>query len=99
MVNDVQRTPFKLINLIPLIDNVDENLIIFQKNLIDIDSEIELLTEDIAEREANQHEKYIYFIEVFLAKEFIYDWVNSLNYVPTNEEIANRLLEYVVNDA
>lgn len=99
MANDVQRTPFKLINLIPLIDSIDEDLIIFQKDSINIDSEIELLTEDIAKSEANQHEKYIYFIEVFLAKEFIHDWVNSLNYVPTNEEIANRLLEYVVNDA
>lgn len=89
----------KLIDLITLIDSVDEDLIIFQKDSIDIDSETELLTENIAKSVVNQHEKYIYFIEVFLAKEFIYDWVNSLNYVPTNEEIANRLLEYVLNDA
>ena len=43
--------------------------------------------------------KYYYLLEVFLAKEFIIDWIDSLNYSPSQDEIAKRLYEYGINDA
>ncbi len=43
--------------------------------------------------------KYYYLLEVFLAKEFVDDWVASLDYEPTKEEKAKRLYNYAINDA
>jgi hypothetical protein len=36
---------------------------------------------------------------VFLAKEFISDWIDSLDYSPSQEDVAKRLYEYGINDA
>lgn len=43
--------------------------------------------------------KYFYLIEVFLAKEFIEDWVQSLDYSPDDRETAKKLFEYAIKDA
>lgn len=42
---------------------------------------------------------YSYLLEVFLAKEFVENWLENLDYIPSNEEIAIRLYEYAINDA
>lgn len=40
-----------------------------------------------------------YFIEVFIAKEFLDGWVGSLEKVPTPSEKTARLIQYAINDA
>ena len=91
----------KLIDVIWQIDNISDDEIIFQENIYDIDSEVLL-----SKAEANDNgikefsgKKYYYLIEIFLAKEFINDWKNSLNYSPTPAAVAGRLHKYATDDA
>jgi hypothetical protein len=83
------------------INEADEDLIIFQKEKQDINSEVALFKGGQVENGVLTvgGQRYYYLLEVFLAKEFIEDWVNSLTYRPTDKEIAIRLWEYAINDA
>lgn len=90
----------KLIDLIKSFDSVDEELIIFQENLEDFNSDIILRHAEEGDNgiKIDNHKKYYYLIEVFLAKEFVEDWIQSLNYKPTDIEIAKRLFVYGTKD-
>lgn len=90
-----------LIDLISQINNVDEDLIIFLENMDDYKSDLILAypEEDDNGIKIENDNKYYYLLEVFLAKEFISDWIASLDYSPSPEEIAKRLYEYGINDA
>lgn len=91
----------KLTTLIDSIDEVDEEAIIFQSNLEDFNSDIILYYAEPDDNGIKEEDgiKYYYLLEVFLAKEFIEDWLNSLDYKPSLEETAKRLFEYAINDA
>jgi hypothetical protein len=88
-------------SLLKTINEVDDNLIIFQKGKVRLDSEIALfdgegVEEGILLKDGIQ---YHYLIEVFLAKEFIEDLASSFDTPPLGKEMAERLFEYAVNDA
>jgi len=88
----------KLVNLIKDMDNIDQEAIIFQEDKENPNSDIILsFTKDEWIKEEGR--KYYYLIEVFLAKEFVDDWVASLDYEPTIEEKVERLYDYAMNDA
>lgn len=91
----------KLVDLIGNLNNVDEDLIIFQENKADFNSDIILASAQEGDegKKVENGKEYFYLLEVFLAKEFVEDWVNSLSYKPTNEEIARRLHAYAIYDA
>ena len=40
-----------------------------------------------------------YFLEVFIAQDFIKEWTASLNSVPTPQQKCLRLIQYATNDA
>lgn len=40
-----------------------------------------------------------YFLEVFVARDFLADWQATLDEAPTNEERCDRLIRYAVDDA
>lgn len=40
-----------------------------------------------------------YFLEIGIAKEFIEDWLGSLEEQPTPSSICRRLISYALNDA
>lgn len=87
--------------LIKNINEVDEELIIFQKDELDINAEIVLLNNEDG---ANgvvvlDGEKYLYLLEVSIAKEFIEGWMSDLPAKPTDEEITQRVWEFAINDA
>ncbi len=88
-------------NLISQINEVDETLIIFQKDKLDFDSEIALF-----EQEENgglvfikENNKYIYLLEVNIAKDLISGWIEKENRKLNDKEIALRLFQYAINDA
>jgi len=91
----------KLTDLIKEINNIDQEIIIFQSDMNNYNSDIILLYEEADDEGIKESEgiKYYYLIEVFLAKEFLEDWEASLNYKPSIEEKAKRLHEYSINDA
>jgi len=49
--------------------------------------------------EAAVRENLKYFLEVFVARDFLADWQMSLSQQPTAEERCERLIHYAVNDA
>ncbi len=91
----------KLIDVVENIENIEDELIVFQENPDDYNSDVILTNSekggDLVENENGG--KYHYLIEIFLAKEFIDDWVRSLDYTPSSEEITRRLHSYAINDA
>ena len=40
-----------------------------------------------------------YFLEVFIAKEFLVDWVSTFDGVPTDQERVERVVHYAIYDA
>ena len=40
-----------------------------------------------------------YFLEVFIARDFLDDWKGSLDEEPTLQEKCARLIQYAINDA
>jgi hypothetical protein len=40
-----------------------------------------------------------YFLEVWLAKEFLEGWIETLEHAPSLEEICERLIGYAIDDA
>jgi hypothetical protein len=91
----------KLIDVIRDIDNLDEELIIFHVSKEDFTSDVILSYAEEGDNGVKQEDgiNYYYLLEVFLAKEFIEDWKNSLNYEPSEQEVAKRLFKYGINDA
>ena len=87
--------------LVHNINEQDENLIIFQKEVLSIDSEVVLFErdDDDSTTRTNDGIKYVYFLEMFLAQEFVSDWIESQKIKPDTREIAQRLLQYATYDA
>ncbi len=80
---------------------MDDDLIVFQKDKIDIDSDLLLVPADDGNKGPKRRNgtNYVYLIEIFLAKEFLEDWMQSLDYSPDARETAERLFEYAIYDA
>lgn len=90
-----------LVDFVKNIEDVDDDAIIFQEDKTNPDSAIILSYAEDGDGGTKEEggKKYFYLIEVFLAKEFIEDWVASLISKPNSKEIAKRLYEYAINDA
>ena len=41
----------------------------------------------------------VYFLEVYIAQEFLEGWISNFDTEPTLEEKCNRLIQYAINDA
>lgn len=90
-----------LIELIESLNTIDEELIIFIENKDDPNSDIILSNGEVGDNgiKIEHGKRFYYLIEIFLAKEFIDDYIGSLDYSPDQKEIAKRLYDYSVNDA
>lgn len=91
----------KLIDVIEIIDSIDDELIVFQEDCDDFSSDVILANAEEGDEGVENYieTNYFYLLEVFLAKEFIEDWIQSLDYTPSSEEIAKRINYYAINDA
>ena len=87
-------------NLIKDIDNVDKSLVIYQKDVLDINSDIELFSSDevVTNLVTKNGIEYHYLIEVSIAQDFLSSWQETLSYTLTDKEMATRLFEYGIND-
>lgn len=91
----------KLIDLIKTINNNDDELVIYMQDINDLNSDIMLVkcSEDNSSKMDIKGKSYYYLLEVSIAKEVIVDWKNTLNYTPSDYDIAQRVIEYAINDA
>ena len=83
------------------IDSFDEEYTIYVKKPWKPDSETIIAAEPI---EGGIPEDAVkinaeYFLEIFLAKEFLEGWILSVNNNPSVKEKCLRLIEYAENDA
>ena len=89
----------KLEQLIAKLDELDPDLTMFQRDHLDVESEIILLNDDVDEMEIEKDGvKYFYLIEVFIAQDFVESWLENADGKPNNRQIAERLFEYAIND-
>lgn len=90
-----------LVDFVNSIESVDEDSIIFQEDREIFESNIILGLAEEGDGGVKEEggKKFYYLIEVYLAKEFINDWIESINYKATPEDIAKRLYDYAINDA
>jgi len=91
----------KLIDLVKNIQSIDQESVIFQEHLENVNADIIISHAEEGDEGVKEYagKKYYYLIEVFLAKDFIEDWLTNLDYIPSQEAIAQRLHEYAVKDA
>ena len=47
----------------------------------------------------NEAESLSYFLEVFVVRDFLGDWLPSLETEPTLKDRCSRLIQYAINDA
>lgn len=83
------------------ISEVDEDLIIFQKDVLNVNSDTALFDGEGMENLVLTRDgiKYLYLLEVSIAKEFLDDWIQALKIKPNNKDLTKRLFEYAINDA
>ena len=83
------------------IHEVEDEFIIFRKHDLDIGSEIVLIHESVMDQTVIVKDgvECHYLLEVDLAKDFVRDWKNSISFIPTDEQIAQRIFQYAINDA
>jgi hypothetical protein len=90
----------KLIDVIKAIDSFDDELTIYASepwrndSLAIVDMEADDGLPQLAKEKG-----LTYFLEVFVALEFMEDWLASLKKRPSDEDICMRLIEYAINDA
>lgn len=93
----------KLTDLIDVINSIEEDdeLCIFQEDTGDYTADIILAkpVDGDAGVKVENGRRYVYLIEVFLANEFIDDWLANPALGTDKEKIAKRLYEYGINDA
>ncbi|MBI3771673.1 MAG: hypothetical protein HY272_03120 [Gammaproteobacteria bacterium] len=90
-----------LLDAIKVLDKLDENLTIYAQAPWELSSNvsIELEPDDGSLPMSADENSHVYFLEVFIAKEFVDGWISSLGKRPSDEEICKRLISYAINDA
>ncbi|PTB88924.1 hypothetical protein C9928_05210 [Pseudidiomarina aestuarii] len=81
--------------------DLDENLTIYVKAPWSFSSDaiVEVEPVDGLVPPHAKHLGFEYFLEVFIARDFLEGWIGSLGIRPTNRELTERLIRYAANDA
>lgn len=90
-----------LIEIIRDLDSFDSEGIICAKKPWSENSEALVVVEPQAQRLPAEAEKLgmDYFLDVFVAREFLEDWSANLNAEPTLQQQCARLVQYAITDA
>jgi hypothetical protein len=88
----------KLLEVVQRIPTLDGELTIYARQPWSHASDAELAIEGSEEEKKAKAAGLRYFIEVFVARDFLEDWRVSVKR-PTGEQSCERLIEYATNDA
>ncbi len=100
--NDVKWMRMKLIQIIgelPSCDTADTESTIYASEPWTTESEAIVARESEMSPSVLERLKMKYFLEVLVARDFLNDWIASLEKAPTVEERCARLIHYAINDA
>ena len=91
----------KLIEAIRDLDSIDDGSTIYATEPWTQDSQVVVVPElDAGGLPAEAHRLGMkYFLEVFLARDFLASWMANLKREPTLQEKCARLIQYAVTDA
>ena len=90
-----------LLEIVKYLDTLDDDSTIFASKPWAIESQAKAET-DLDEKGLSpiaQAEGLVYFIEVFIAREFLEDWIAGQPTNPSVEGQCRRLIDYALNDA
>jgi hypothetical protein len=88
-----------LIEAVRQIEDFDDELTIYARQPWTHAAEVRLAVEDSEEERQARKEGFQYFLEVFVAREFLEDWIPTQRRVPTDTQTCERLIAYAINDA
>ena len=88
-----------LIEAVQQIDELDGDLTIYARQPWSPSAEARLAVEGTEEEKKIRSGGLQYFLEVFIAREFLEDWRASQRRASTGAESCERLIAYAVNDA
>jgi len=90
-----------LLELVSALDSLDEESTIYASEPWAEDSKVFVAPEpDSGGLPAGAQELGLkYFLEVFIARQFLEDWAGNLGAEPTPPEKCARLIQYAINDA
>lgn len=99
--NMIKGEEMKLQDIVENINELDDSLTIYaempwscsSKAALAIESEDGSLPAELESKE------FTYFLEVFIAKEFLEDWAESMSSVVSAEQRCVRLIKYAEDDA
>ena len=89
----------KLIEAVQKLATLDGDLTIYARDPWALLSDAQLAVEGSEDEKKIKIEGLRYFLEVFVAREFIEDWKPTQKMLPTDEQSCARLIEYATNDA
>ena len=88
-------------NVIESLDSLNENSTIYAANPWTESSEVMVAQEPEAGGVPGEAAQLglKYFLEVFIARDFVNDWIASLETPPSLDETCKRLIRYATHDA
>lgn len=89
----------KLIEVIRELEKQESEATIYAEKPWSEDSEAVVAFEPDAGGLPKEAENLSYFLEVFVARDFLEDWMPVMESSPTVQEQCKRLVEYAINDA
>jgi len=89
----------KLIDTVRQLDGLPTEHTIYVRHPWSTVSESAVAEEGSGEEKRLRSEGLSYFLEVFIAKNFLDDWKGTMKQVPTDDQLCTRLIEYASNDA
>lgn len=89
----------KLLEAVQQIATLDGESTIYARLPWSSTSDAQLAVEGSEEERKAKAAGLRYFIEVFIARDFLEDWRASEKKPPTDEQCCERLIEYATNDA
>lgn len=91
----------KLADVINQLEMLDDEMTIYAREPWTPDSEATVEVEPDVGGLPNQakDQGLAYFLEVFVAQEFVEGWLGNMSEQPTDLDVCKRLIEYAINDA
>ena len=81
------------------IDSQNPEDTIYARSPWTLDSEASVAVEGSEEEKRIKELGMEYFLEIFIATDFLTDWKKSHSEPSTSEAACNRLIQYAINDA
>jgi hypothetical protein len=88
-----------LLDIVRNLEEIDSEQTIYARHPWSQACEAKLAVEGSDQEKKLKAEGLIYFLEGFIAQEFIEDWGTTLKQPPSPDQACARLIDYATNDA